>query len=681
MSWVIGRIGVVVIWFSIVLPGFAEELNLMPEPAHLEQQQGSLSLDRLPRVELAGGDSRVRVAVDRFTQHLAARTGVPFTRPDLQADSTTLLVIRCGGQGLPTQALSEDESYQLVVNTKSIELTAPNPLGIMHGLETLLQLVESGPQGWVIPNVRIEDSPRFAWRGLMIDVSRHFMSIGDLKRNIDGMEYVKLNVLHLHLSDDQGFRVESKRRPRLNEVASGGQFYTQTEVRDLIAYARERGIRVVPEFDVPGHAVSWLVAYPELASSPRVSQLVRSERDQLRPPLDPTQEGTYKLLNDVFGEMARLFPDEYFHIGGDEVDGKYWDGNERIQAWMRAHNIKNNHDLQAHFNKRVQEILSKHGKRMEGWDEILADDLPKDTLVQSWRGPKSLVQASQMGFKTILSAGYYLDLMYPASTHYAVDPWGGESASLTAQQKSLILGGEAAQWTEYVTPEILDNRLWPRLGAIAERLWSPESVTDVDSMYRRLAVLSRNLEWLDLQHRTNSRKMLERIAGDAPPRLIETLAMTVEPVKEYDREKTQKFDVNMPLNHLVDAVPPESSYAREINALAMEAVQNLPQKQGANQEAREELHEWFVEWRDNDARLQPYLATSALRAPLAPLSHSLAVLGTIGLEALDAIESGRPVTAEERKAQLAALEDSSAPHAELMFVITLAVRTLITAEP
>jgi hexosaminidase len=426
--------------------------------------------------------------------------------------------------------------------------------------------------------------------------------------------------------------------------------------------------------------VSWLVAYPELASSPGVSQLVRSERDQLRPPLDPTQEGTYKLLNDVFGEMAHLFPDEYFHIGGDEVDGKYWDGNERIQTWMRAHNLKDNHALQAYFNKRVQVILSKHGKRMEGWDEILADDLPKDTLVQSWRGPKSLVQASQMGFKTILSAGYYLDLMYPASTHYAVDPWGGESASLTPEQKSLILGGEAAQWTEYVTPEILDNRLWPRLGAIAERLWSPESVTDVDSMYRRLAVLSRNLEWLDLQHRTSSRKMLERIAGDAPPQLIETLTMTVEPVKEYGREKTQKFDVNMPLNHLVDAVPPESGYAREINALAIEAVRNSSSNPETNQEARQALREWFVEWRANDARLQPYLATSALREPLAPLSHNLAVLGTIGLEALDAIESGRPITAEQRKAQLAALEDSSAPHAELMFVITPAVRTLITAE-
>lgn len=600
------------------------ELNLMPWPSHIVRQEGFLALDHTPRFELTGGDERVRHALTRFERNLSIRTGVPFDQPFFGTPNGPRFIIHCAGRGLPVQALEEDESYHLSIDGSRIELTAANPLGIMHGLQTVLQLVESGPQGWVLPEVSIDDAPRFAWRGLMIDVSRHFMPLKTIERNIDGMEAVKLNILHLHLSDDEGFRVESKRCPKLTQVASDGLFYTQAQIRELIAYARDRGVRVVPEFDVPGHAVSWLVAYPKLASGPAPQGLVRSQRDDLRPPLDPTQEATYKLLDRVFGEMAQLFPDRYFHIGGDEVDGKYWDQDAHIQAWMHSHNIQNDHALQTYFTKRVQAIVHKHGKEMEGWDEILAGDLPKDSLIQSWRGAKSLADAARMGYKTVLSAGYYLDLQYPASQHYAVDPLSGESASLSAEEKSRILGGEAAQWTEYVTPEILDNRLWPRLGAIAERLWSPASVTDVDSMYRRLAVLSRNLEWLGIEHRTSSQRMLGRIEGDdMPPKLLETLAEVVEPVKEYEREKTQVYDVEAPLNHLVDAVPPESDQARQVEILAQRAIHDPS--------ARLQLRKLFMEWRDNDAHLEPYLATSALRKPLIPLSQSLSQLGVLGV--------------------------------------------------
>jgi hexosaminidase len=538
----------------------------------------------------------------------------------------------------------------------------------------LLQLVQAGPHGWVVPYVQIDDVPRFAWRGLMIDVSRHFMPLDALKRNIDGMAAVKLNVLHLHLSDDEGFRVESKRCPKLTELASDGLFYTQAQIHELIAYARDRGIRVVPEFDVPGHAVSWLMVYPQLASGPAPQGLVRSQRDDLRPPFDPTQEATYKLLDRVFGEMEQLFPDAYFHIGGDEVNGKYWDHDANIQAWMHAHNIKDNHALQTYFTQRVQKIVQKHGKQMEGWDEILDGNLPKDSLIQSWRGAQSLADAAKAGYKTILSAGYYLDLMYPASQHYAADPMTGPSATLTAEEKARIIGGEAAQWTEYVTPEILDNRLWPRLGAIAERLWSPESVTDVSSMYSRLAILSRNLEWLDLQHIEGSRKMLGRIEGDdMPPALLETLAMAVEPVKEYNREKTQVYDVEAPLNHLVDAVPPESDEARQINALALRAVHDPS--------VRPELRKWFTRWQENDAQLEPYLTTSILREPLVPLSKNLSALGALGLAALDTIESAQPVTMEKRKEQLAAVEANASYQAEMLIAIVPAVRALVEAEP
>jgi hexosaminidase len=646
----------------------------MPWPSQISQQDGALVLNAPPRMELMGGDERVHHAVQRFLDDLSARTGAPFNRDFPRESEGPALIIHCEGEGQRVQSLDEDESYHLTVSQSGIELSAPNPLGIMHGLQTLLQLVKPGPDGWFVPDVRIDDSPRFAWRGLMIDVSRHFMPLDQIKRNIDGMAAVKLNVLHLHLSDDEGFRVESKRAPRLTETASDGQFYTQVQIRQLIAYARDRGIRIVPEFDVPGHAVSWLVAYPQLASGPAPQGLVRSEHDQLRPPLDPTNEATYKLLNRVFGEMEKQFPDAYFHIGGDEVNGKYWDQDARIQAWMRDHNIKDDHALQTYFTMRVQKIVSRHGKHMEGWDEILDGDLPKDSLIQSWRGADSLANSARLGYKTVLSAGYYLDLMYPASQYYAVDPLAGPSASLTSEQQSNIIGGEAAQWTEYVTPENLDNRLWPRAAAIAERLWSPASVTDLNSMYRRLAVVSRNLEWLGLQHVSGSRRMLGRIAGDdMPPRLLDTLAVTVEPVKEYDREKTQVYDGEAPLNHLVDAIPPESDQARYVISLAQRAVQDAS--------LRPELRAIFIKWRDNDALIEPYLPTSMLRKPLVPLSQNLSTLGSIGLNALDTIESGRTVTADQRKAQLAKIDDCAAHHAEMFLVVTPTVRALVEAEP
>jgi hexosaminidase len=658
---------------SAVLTSYAAQLNLMPWPLQLEQLPDSLKLHGALRLESTGGDERVEHALMRFQRQLSLQTGVPFNSPHSEMKAAPLLSIHCGSHGLAVQSLIEDESYHLVIGSKQIDLTAPNPLGVMHGLQTLLQLVQSGPDAWFIPAVHIEDSPRFPWRGLMIDVSRHFMPIDVLERNIDGMAAVKLNVLHLHLSDDEGFRVESRRCPKLTRLASGGLFYKQTQMRDLIRYARDRGIRVVPEFDVPGHAVSWLAAYPELASAAGPVTLVRSHFDKTRPPLDPTQEATYRLLSTVFTEMAALFPDAYFHIGGDEVDGKYWDKNQRIQAWMQAHKIKDDHALQAYFNQRIQVIVKKQKKHMEGWDEILSPNLPKDTLIQSWRGAASLADAAKMGYPTLLSAGFYLDLMYPASMHYAVEPLSGDSASLTPEQQKRIIGGEAAEWSEYVTEENIDNRIWPRLGAIAERLWSPASVTSLDSMYARLSVLNQSLDWLDLRHRTNSRRMLERIAGDTPPDLFEVLAAAVEPVKEYNREKTQEYDVDVPLNRLVDAVSPESDGARKINLLTQSALHDPS--------LRPQLRRWLTRWSANDAQLEPFLVTSALRKELIPLSRDLSALGSLGLQALDVIESGQSITAEKRKQDLATLEENIKPCAELQLAIEPTVRLLIEAQP
>ena len=314
------------------------------------------------------------------------------------------------------------------------------------------------------------------------------------------MAAVKMNVLHWHLSDDQGFRVESKVFPKLTGMGSEGLFYTQDEIRDLIAYAHDRGIRVMPEFDMPGHTHSWSTR--DIPSSPVPQAPIRVEGDGLDPIMDPTKESTYKFLEKFIAEMAKLFPDAYFHIGGDEVDGKQWDANPQIQAFIHSHGMKNNQDLQAYFNKRLEKIVAKNHKTMVGWDEILHPDLPKTIVVQSWRGQASLAAAAKEGYRGLLSYGYYLDLMWPAARHYAIDPMADAAATLTPEQKNLILGGESCQWAEWVTPEIIDSHIWPRNAVVAERLWSPQNVTDVASMYTRMNAVSLELESMGLMHRS-----------------------------------------------------------------------------------------------------------------------------------------------------------------------------------
>src|SRR5579864_5062102 len=472
---------------SLFLASFASAqtqptVNLMPMPASLQQGTGQLAIDQSFSVAVSGArDASLDEEVQRFVTQLSRQTGILF-RPKPGATPTPTLQIHAEQGRETVQKLGEDESYELTVADSGAKLTAPSTLGTLRGLQTFLQLVQITPSGFAAPAVTIKDQPRFAWRGMLVDVSRHFIPIDVLKRNIDGMAAVKMNVLHWHLSDDQGFRAESKKFPKLTEAGSDGMFYTQAEIRDFIAYAHNRGIRVMPEFDMPGHSRSWFLGYPELSSGAGPYTL---EGGGIDPIMDPTRESTYKFLQKFIGEMAKLFPDAYFHIGGDEVNGKQWDANPKIQEFIHAHGMKNNQDLQAYFNQRLEKILTKNHKTMVGWDEILHPDLPKTIVVQSWRGQASLAIAAQQGYRGLLSYGYYLDLMWPTSRHYAVDPMSDAAAALTPEQKALILGGESCQWAEWVTPENVDSHIWPRNAAIAERLWSPQDVTDVNSMYAR----------------------------------------------------------------------------------------------------------------------------------------------------------------------------------------------------
>ncbi len=383
-------------------------LSIMPLPAHAVAGTGTFPISgSFPIVTEGYTEPRLERAKSRFLASLSGRTGIPLW--GTSTASQQQFIIRTGGPSKEVQQLGEDESYHLEVSPTRVVLSAPNPLGILHGLQTFLQLVNITPQGFSVASVTIDDSPRFPWRGLMIDSGRHFMPLDVIRQSLDGMEVVKLNVFHWHLSENQGFRIESKLYPLLQQKGSDGNFYTQAEVRGILEYARDRGIRVIPEFDMPGHATAWFVGYPDLASG-KGPYLIERNWGIFDPAMDPTRESTYKFLDRFIGEMTALFPDAYFHIGGDECNGKEWDANPRIQQYMREHNLKDNAALQAYFTGRVQQLVTKRGKITVGWDEVLQPDTPKDVVIQSWRGPDSLAEAARRGNRGILSAGYYIDL-------------------------------------------------------------------------------------------------------------------------------------------------------------------------------------------------------------------------------------------------------------------------------
>ena len=649
------------------------QLHVMPMPASVQLGSGQLPIDRSFSVSTSGTHNEmVDRAVDRFKDQFTRRTALLLQKPTDPAHTTLSIHADHGSQKV--QKVGDDESYDLIVTESGAKLNAPNPLGILRGLETFLQLITITPSGFSVPAVTIHDQPRFVWRGTLIDVGRHFIPIDVLKRNIDGMAAVKLNVLHWHLYDSEGFRIESKRFPKLQEDGSDGRYYTQEEIRDFIAYAHDRGVRVMPEFEMPGHSRSMYVGYPELASGPGPYKMEPGAPDA---EMDPTREETYKFIDKFMEEMAGLFPDEYFHIGGDEVAGKEWEVNPKIQAFIREHGMKNKQDLQAYFNQRLQKIVAKHHKIMVGWDEVLHPDLPKSVVVQSWRGQESLATASQQGYRGLLSFGYYLDLMWPASRHYAVEPLSGQGASLNAEEKARILGGESCMWSEFITPENIDSRIWPRNAAIAERLWSPASVQDPASLYERLGRVSERLEMLGLTHRTSLAPALDRIAGPGDVTPLRTLADVVEPVKDYTRMDNMKgpLDFRAPLNRLVDTARPESDEARQFQ----HAVQAYIASGYDDRAAEESIRAWLTAWRDNDPRLHTMLERTFLMEELAPLSADLSSAGFAGLFALDYLEKGVISPEAWRTQQLTALDAALAPHADLLLMIVPSVKQLVEA--
>ena len=652
----------------------APKLNLMPVPAAIKFHPERLVVDSSFTIATRGhSDARLEGAIARFRRRLEGRTVLSLSTTLAPDDQTTTLVIQCEGPGRNIPAVNENESYRIDITSRHAVLNAPTVVGVIRGLETLLQLLDSDRDGYFLPGVQIQDQPRFPWRGLLIDVGRHFEPVEVLKRNLDAMAAVKLNVFHWHLTEDQGFRVESKKFPKLHQLGSDGNYYTQEQIREIIAYARDRGIRVVPEFDLPGHSTSWLVGHPELGSAPGPYSIERRP-GIFEPALDPTREDVYKFLEVFLGEMAALFPDEYMHIGGDENEGKQWDRNTTIQSYMKEKGIKDNHGLQAYFNQRLLKILQKQGKKMIGWDEVLQPTLPKDVVIHSWRGTAALAEAARKGYDGILSNGYYIDLSFPASQHYIADPLPADT-TLTTEEAKHVLGGEATMWGEWVTPETIDSRIWPRTAAIAERLWSPRNVTNIDDMYRRLSLISLQLEELGLTHKKNQDVMLRRLVRDDEVGPLKTLVSILEPVKEYRRYQTRPQTMLSPLTGVVDATTPDSEAARNFAGMVKEFLGDVPRFQLY----RAELSQTLSAWQTAGAALEPVSDRAPALKEIKPLSKNLSVLGGLGLESMSYLKLGMPPPKEWRDVSIAKLDEAAKPYGAVEFAVIQSVKQLIVA--
>jgi len=692
------------------LPAAAQPA-LMPLPAAATWNAGELALDGAFAIDSAGcRDPRAGRAAERFQHDAASLTGMALAqRPGPK------LSIACRPD--PTA-----EAYRLKVTADGVTLDAVGPLGVLRGLATLRQLIAVNPPGAALPFVTIDDAPRFVWRGVLIDTARHFMTLETVKRQIDAMERVKLNVLHFHLSDDQGFRVESRRYPRL-QASGDGQHYTQAQIRELVAYAADRGVRIVPEFDVPGHTRAIAQAYPDLALAPLKPANAFAAQDRA---LDPTREETYRFLDGLFAEMGALFPEAYFHAGGDEVSDAVWLDHPRVRAFMTAKGLGSKAALEGYFHTRVAAILSKHGKTMIGWEEVAATGTaPKDVVIQAWQTSNATADSVAKGHRTIVSAGYYLDLLNPASFHYAFDPLDTAAAGLTPaeaekgrklspimaavltdalvakplppltpEQENLVLGGEAPLWAEIVTDETIDSRLWPRAAVLAERFWSPRTVRDTDDLYRRLPVVQDQLRVQGLRDQANSARMAARLApGQSEP--VMTLLDLVGPTRNMAHDhrilaalRGQK--IVQELNGLADAAPVDSLVAHRFEARAKAFAAGDHSQAAA-------LRADLVAWRANDARFQAVARGRPALEQALPISADIAALAGAALAAMDAVEAGKPLAEADRAqaqtvlARVEAFDAASArplfsflgkqPPADLIIKIAPGVRALLAAAP
>ena len=511
---------------------FAEKpanISVVPRPMEMKVTGGRFELKFTTTIYAQSGSDEIKQIAKYLAEQLSPATGYGLMVLDeckaKSPDDSILLTTKGACEGLG------DEGYELVVTEKNITVRAPKPAGLFYGVQTIRQLLPPQIESkkvvpevrWTIPCVEIKDKPRFGWRGSLLDCCRHFMTKEWVKRYIDLLAYHKMNRLHWHLTEDQGWRIEIKKYPRLTEVGAWreggpvaltnaeegvpekykgkvyGGYYTQEDIKEIVAYAKSRYVMIIPEIEMPGHSVAALASYPQLSCAGEPLD-VRATMGINQDVYCAGNDGVFEFLEDVLTEVIELFPSPYIHIGGDECPKERWKKCPKCQARIKAEGLKDEHELQSYFIKRIEKILMSKGRRLIGWDEILEGGLAPQATVQSWRGIKGAVAAATTGHDTVLSPTSHCYFDYPATKQgmksapswmsylpmkkvYTFEPIPEE---LTEEQQKHVLGGEGNLWTEFILQQTLDSKAWPRLTALAETLWSPKELRNWDDFSGRM---------------------------------------------------------------------------------------------------------------------------------------------------------------------------------------------------
>ncbi len=516
----------------------ATQPAVVPQPASVAAAPDWLSFNTVLFVQ-DGNAARVRPVAEYLGASLNDATGASFRVLELANVATTLpgghVALGLGGD---PYALGE-EGYELVVTNWAATLTAATPRGLFWGTQTIRQLMQPAPAGWVpspaspqarwvLPCVQIMDRPRYRWRGMLLDCGRHFMTKEFVKRYIDLLAYHKLNVLHWHLTEDQGWRIEIKKYPKLAEIGAWrqatrddeqprdsqgryGGFYSQDDVREIVAYAQSRYVTIVPEIELPGHCLAALASYPELSCTGGPFEV--SPRWSINEDVYCAgNERVFEFLENVLTEVMDMFPSPYIHIGGDEVPKTRWKECPKCQARMKAECLIDERELQSYFVRRIEQFLSRRGRRLVGWDEILEGGLPPNATVQSWRGMDGALAAARAGHDVISSPMSHCYIDYPQSPDPTMPDWMGvitleniysfepTPPELSAEPARHVLGAEANLWTEYAPQVLIDRQAFPRLCALAEVTWSPKERRDFGDFSRRMSVHYRRLDALGVTY-------------------------------------------------------------------------------------------------------------------------------------------------------------------------------------
>lgn len=650
----------IIVSATLVLPALAAQAqpSLLPYPAFVTTSGKDVCVEDGIYFSDLSGDERLDKAIDRFAQQMHQFHDFELKRLSAPAKISVSFAVEKSGLEYPQYG--DDESYDLRINaTDGIQIHAETVYGALYALQTLAQLSFANDNALCFKAALINDKPRFKWRGIMIDVVRHWIGPEHIKRQIDLMASAKYNVLHLHLSDDQGFRLESKTFPKLHEESSDGDYFTQAQVQELIEYAADRGIRIVPEFGLPGHSKSWQIAYPFLAVDPDKEQDLYYG-PTFSDPMDPTKEEVYDFIDQLMAEVTAIFPDQYFHIGGDEAKFSVWEDSDHVRSFMSEHKMETAADLQAYFTKRYSNILANYDRTVVGWNEILHPSLPKDAVIHMWN--KTDFPPEIAAHPILVSSNYYFGFFLPAEAHYRNDPSAFEiNGNPAPELANSLMGVEVAAWAEMMDPRNIDMRLWPRGLAVAERLWSPAVFTDdadIDDVYDRMDVAAERLVDLGAKFRSDQEALLREVTDEAGYPAIKTLADVVEATPYYQVEGISAYiryflpdlfsDTRYTpeeLQPFTRALSPESLTAWKFERQVELFLENPEQNKA------EALLSQLEVWRSNHAAASDAIARSEVLTELGinEISDGLYELAEIGERLVRSIASGTHLSDSDMK--------------------------------